>query len=122
MIGLIKFVLSFFSSDPLIVVRRMPSAEILRAHLYGLTFGLLLAGLNLILDFSTSNLATSFLLLLCFFLVTRSSGLFFIATVVTFFVLRMQSPAENTLAYVVMNNCQWYLLGYLFGGVFALLY
>lgn len=122
MIGLIKFIRSFFSNDPLLVVRRMPSAEVLRAHLYGLTLGFLLTALNLLLDLNHSPLAQSALLLLWFLLVTRGAGLFFIATAVAFLVLLMRAPAMGTLGYALMNNCHWYLLGYLFGGAFALLY
>jgi hypothetical protein len=122
MIGLFLFIKSFFSRDPLLVVRRLPPAETLRAHLYGLTLGLVLAGLNLILDLSSSNLTTTLLLLLWFIITARAGGLFFIATIAAFVVLRVQSPPAGTTDYLIMNNCHWYLLGYVFGAGFALLY
>ena len=124
MIGLFLFIKSFFSRDDLLVVRRMPPAETLRAHLHGLTLGLFLAGLNLVLDLPSSPLTTTLLLLLWFLVTARVGGLFFIATIAAFIVLRLQAPAMATepLAYAIMNNCHWYVLGYVFGGVFALLY
>jgi hypothetical protein len=122
MVSLISFILSFFQRNKIIQVRRTPPTKGLRAYLIGLTAGFILASLNIIFDLSATNLLVSAVLFLWFAITTYFAGIFLLITAILFILLKVFSPATGSFLFMLMLNSHWYLLGYLFGGVFAILY
>ncbi len=100
----------------------MPGNKALHAHLLGLSAGFLLVTLNLFYDLSAFSWVTVVWLSLWFVLTTYYSGWFFIITLIAFVLLKLTSLGGSSPAYVVMNFCHWYFLGYLTGAAFTILY
>ncbi len=109
-------------SADIIEIRRIPATKSLRAHLFGLSLGFLLASLNLLFDLAFSNLAASALLLIWFMLTTYFSSIFFFFTVLACAVMQWSAFPLGATEFLIMNDLHWYVLGYLFGGALALLY
>lgn len=120
MVGLILFILSFIRRERIIQVRRTLPVKNLRAHLLGLTIGLILTSLNLLFDLNTANLWLSVTLFIWFALVTYFGGLLFTFTILAYGVVWVIAPPLRSVEFMV--NAQWYGFGYVGGALFALFY
>jgi len=122
MISLIKMILNLFKRDKEIKIRRLPPRKVMRYHQLGLTFGLLCAFLAIVINYSTNFAGFPWyipvLLWLIFLVGSCLGGLFLVAVVV--FVLFWHNLTG--IWEVLLLISKWYLGGYLFGAIFAILY
>lgn len=121
MVSLISFIWDLIQPNRIIRVERMPGNKGLRAHLLGLTAGLLLVAPNLVHDPPTSSWAAATGVLLWFMLTTYYSGLFFFITFIAFILLNFLGWGGG-FWHLFANLCHWYFLGYAAGAVLGILY
>lgn len=119
MISLIRFIRSFFERESIIQVRRVPPTKNFRAHFTGLTLGFIFVILNFSFDLVQTGAVG---ILLWFAFITYWGGPFFFIAIILFFLLQALSPATGSLRYLLLIETNWYLLGYGFGVIFAILY
>jgi hypothetical protein len=118
--------LNFSRSDDIVVVRRFPPRKVLRAHILGLTFGLLLA-LSIICFNYTSLFAelpwyTPTIIGFLFVVGTIAGGPFVILVVLFLLTSLVVIPVTGDLIKALGSIAQWYFGGYAFGFIFATLY
>jgi hypothetical protein len=123
MVSLIRLLFRPFFK--IIRVWRLPPLPNLRAHLLGLTIGLVLALLLLGLDYGkvVADFAwfTPALLFLIFAFGTYLGGPFVVLTAILFF-WPYTPPATSTFYSTFHGLAEWYFIGYAFGVVFATFY
>ncbi len=132
MVSLINIFLNIFRKNQIIQIHRLPPTKILRAHQLGLTLALIFSILAIVLNFkplfSFPHLPwyTSLLLVLVIALGTYWGGPFVIIiglyTLITYLVQKFWgcNPTGTWAALYLM--AKWYLGGYAFGAIFAILY
>ncbi len=109
------------------VIRRMPPTKVFRAHLNGLATALLFATLAVFIALNDPAFEVagyvSFGALLLALGGTVALPAFFVFFAAGYWLLTLFTtpPAGSTGAYFQLLSC-WYLWGYAFGGIFALLY
>lgn len=109
------------------VIRRMPPTKVFRAHLSGLATALLFAALAVFIAlndpaFDVAGQIAVAALLLSFAGTLFLQGFFVIAVATYWTITLFTAPsAGSASAYFQVIAC-WYLWGYAFGGIFALLY
>ena len=86
MVSLISLILSWFRKKEVIEVRRMPNYRVLRAHLVGLTFGMVTVITVLSVNFISLKFYHTILYLILFGLGTYVGGIFFILTAILYVV------------------------------------
>ncbi len=115
---MISIFLLFLPQDHLLRIYRVPATKSLRAHLLGLTLGVLFLTGHLANTLSSGNATASFLLFLWSIAITYFGGPLLAGTLFCGVSAIFISGSTNAF----MLSCHWYTLGYLFGGVFAVLY
>lgn len=121
MYSIISLIRDLFRRRDIVEVRRMPPAKALRAHLLGLTLGLVLVYANLLFDFANPSVGINIALLLWFSVGTYIGGLFVALTLALWAFLASTGPTVPFWV-AMMQQSLWYLLGYVFGAAFAILY
>ncbi len=122
MVSIILFVVSLFRPERIIQVRRVPPTKNLRAHLLGLTFGLLFVTGNLFYNFTLAHLYQSVFAFLWFALMTYFGGALIFLTLLFWLLSSLAGPSGSVFANMLMTGCHWYFLGYCFGAGFAIFY
>jgi len=123
MVSLIRLLFRPFFK--VIRIWRMPPLPNLRAHLFGLTIGLVLA--VLLLGFDYGRVAADFawftpiLLFFIFAFGTYLGGPFVVLSAILFF-WPYTPPATSTFYSTFHGLAEWYFIGYAFGVVFATFY
>lgn len=107
-----------FSHNNLVEVYRVPPTKSLRAHVLGQTLGLLFLAGHLGCTLTSANATVSLLIFLWFIIATYFGGLLMAVTLLSGVCVILAPGSANGF----LLSCHWYTLGYLFGGLFALLY
>jgi len=122
MVSLIRLLLSFFRQKRIIQVQRLPHTKTIRAHTFGLTFAVLFAIIAVVANFAHifTNLPIYVLTLLLLIVMTGTLvGGPFLAIVILYTVLFRDLTGTW---YAFHFAAKWYLWGYVFGAVWAILY
>ncbi len=122
MVSIVLFVVSLFRPERIIQIRRVPPTKNLRAHLLGLTFGLLFVTASLSFSFTLAHLYSSFWVFLWFALVTYFGGALIFLTLLVWLLLSLAAASGSVFLSMLMAGCHWYFLGYCFGATLAIFY
>jgi len=124
MVSITLFIVSLYRRlrpEQIIQIRRVPPTKNLRAHLLGLTSGLLFITGNLCFNLTLAHFYQSFFVFLWFALMTYFAGAFIFLTLLFCLLLLLVGTPAGFLS-MFMNAGHWYFLGYCFGAGFAIFY
>ena len=122
MVSLVLFLASLLRPQPIVQVRRVPPTKSLRAHLLGLTCGLLFAAGFLFFNFTLSQLYPIFFALLWFAMVTYFGGVLLFSALALCLLFSALGFSTSAFINLLAHGGHWYFLGYCFGAGFALFY
>ncbi|NIR52822.1 MAG: hypothetical protein GWN00_37995, partial [Aliifodinibius sp.] len=128
MVSLISLIINLFDRRKIVEVRRMPPRRVLRAHLLGLTFGLVFVlftlGIHILFKTNDPNSIRDFFHILSHVIIfgvgTYIGGPFVILVAILAIVTNGVLGPYFSSSFVHLAD--WYFIGYLFGGIFATLY
>lgn len=122
MVSLVRIISNLLNKNKIIRVRRLLPKKVLRAHLLGLTLGLLLALLAIFLDYSSYFAGQPWyispLFSLIFVLGTFFWGPFVLLVILFLLIFHSLSGIWAALHFMA----EWYIWGYAFGFIFSILY
>lgn len=122
MVSIVLFLASLLRPRPIVLVRRVPPTKTLRAHLLGLTFGMLFVSGSLFLNFTLTQLYLSVFVVLWFALITYFGGVLLVLALGFGLLVGVIGSSSNALINAVAHSGHWYFLGYCFGAAFAIFY
>ena len=126
MVSLIKLCVSLFKKEKIVQVRRLPPRKVLRAHQLGLTFAIVFSLMIISFNFNATSLFVTILSILIFAFGTYWGGTFVIlaSLYLIFFLLAHKIYGWDPNGFFGIFNLMtlWYIGGYSFGAILALLY